>query len=182
MSTSTSRAEAVMVHDLNPASRWLTIPVLDERLVRRIERTLADVAARLPSGHLLVHHTQRIANPPRKVEIEIHKAIYGRDSLTLTQMRLVQGQRKDWENVCPDLIAVASEIATRWPEAARPGEIALITDGRSLWFNPGRPEGARQSWLRDHLSGKSPCAMIHKGEGPMPLQAPESAQTEGRSK
>ena len=182
MSTSTSRAEAITVHDLNPSSRWLTIPVLHERLVKRIERTLADVAARLPDGHLLVHHTQRISNPPRKVEVEIHKAAYGRQSLTLTQVRLAQGQRKDWENVCPDLIAVASEIATRWPEAARPDQIALITDGRSLWFNPGRPEGAHQSWLRDHLSGKSPCAMVHKGKGPMPLRAPDSAQTEGRSK
>ena len=172
MSTSTSRADAVVTLRHPGSSKWLTIPPLDERMSRRIERTLGDVLAKLPKQTLLIHRTLRISNPPRKVELEIHHIEHDEEVITMTQVKLANGQRRDWENICPDLIAVASELATRWPEAVRPEDIALVTDGCSLWFNPGRPDGLSQSWLRDHLTGKSPCAMIHKGQGEMPLKRP----------
>jgi len=161
-------------------ARWLTIPVLEERLLRRIERTLSDIRARLPEDHLIVHRTQRISSPPRKIEIEMHRAHYAGGVPLLTRVDLVRGQRRDWENLCPDLIAVAAEIASRWPEAVRPSGIALVTDGVRLWFNPGRPDGLDDAWHTEHLTGRSPCAMIHSIDGSMPFAVRDTDGTEGR--
>lgn len=146
---------------------------------KRIERTIADIKARMQAGSVLLHRTLRISNPPKKVELEMYHLESLEDSVTLSPTKLSYGQRKDWENVCPDLIAVASELATRWPEAARPEEIALLTDGCHLWFNPGRPDGASRSWMVDHLDGSSPCAVIHKGKGPLPFDPPTCRHDQG---
>ena len=180
MSTSTSHAEPLTVLRHARECRWLSTPPFDERMSRRIERTLADIKARLQSGTILLHRTLRISSPPRKVELEMLRLESDEDSVTLTPVKLAHGQRKDWENVCPDLIAVASELAMRWPVAARPDDIALMTDGCHLWFNPGRPDGSSRSWMIDHLDGSSPCAVIHRGDGPMPFDAPHTdANREG---
>lgn len=156
------------------------MPALEERLLRRVERTLSDIRARLPEDHLLVHRTQRISAPPRKIEIEMHRMHYAGGVPLLTGVDLVRGQRRDWENLCPDLIAVATEIASRWPEAARPSEMALVTDGLRLWFNPGRPDGVGGAWHIEHLTGRSPCAIIHSIDGSTPFAMHEKDATEGR--
>ena len=177
MSTSTSRAEQKTVLRPSGASKWLTAPSFDERMERRIERTLQDIRGKLTKGCILVHRTLRISNPPRKVELEMSRVTVLDHAVVLDPIKLAHGQRKDWENVCPDLIVVASELAMRWPEAARPEDIALVTDGVSLWFNPGRPDGVDHTWLTDHLEGTSPCAMIHRGGRAMPFEPVQTKPT-----
>lgn len=151
-------------------AKWLTVPSLGGRMAKRMERTIADISSRLPEGHLVLHRTMRIQDPPRKVEIEIYKYEGKVGSQAIIPLRLAAGQKKDWESICPDFIAVACEISDRWPSRVRPSALALISDGKSLWFNPGRPVGINGEWFTDHLRGESPCAMIYHKSGDYPLE------------
>jgi hypothetical protein len=102
-----------------------------------------------------------IHDAPRIVEIEVCKVTNKEGRIEARPIRIAKGQKVDWENISTGLITISSELAARWPRGAQPDSIAIITDGRHLWFNPGRPGGKASEWLDSHISGESPCAMIH---------------------
>lgn len=102
----------------------------------------------------------RINEPPRQLEIEIHRVISDAKGSRIQGKLLEGGQLSAIESNCAELVAIAADLSNRWPDNARPRALALITDGTVLAFNPGRPEARSYSWICDHLTGQSPCAPI----------------------
>lgn len=141
-------------------SPWLTVPPLDEKLNRKVDRMLGALRDLLPEQTILVHRTDRISRPPRKFAVDLIALALNDSAVDAEQAELTPGEKSDWEGECADMAAVSAEISSRWPKGARPDSLILVTDGRSLWFNPGRPSGNATEWLEAHLSGESPCALI----------------------
>ena len=166
MTISTSLAESV-----GPEGQrtWLTIPPLEKRMVRRVERMFKEIREHLPEGCLVLHRTSRISNPPRRFAIDLVRMEKDADTITSELVPLTAGQHSDWEKLCVDMPYVSSELALRWPENVRPEQLGLLSDGYCLWFNPGRPSGRDDAWLTTHLSGESPCAIIHTIKNTQPL-------------
>lgn len=156
MSTSTSP-------DRGPqpvSGRWLAVPPLAERLEAKLLRMLPRVRDELPRGHLLLHRTTRISTPPRRFAVEFLALDVEGEHVTCTPRALTGGQASDWEHLCVDLGAASAELCARWPSRMRPETMALLTDGRSIWFSPSHPSAVGPDWIRDHLSGRDPCALI----------------------
>lgn len=149
---------------------WLTVAPLERKLTRQINRMFREVSKNLPEHCVVVHRTVRLSNPPRKYGIEMFHIQQSYDNLTFQEIDLAQGQISDWEALCSTLTLVSAELASRWPEGIRPEALALMCDGKSLWFNPGRPSGLECAWLTDHLSGESPCALIQTKSKTKPFE------------
>lgn len=139
---------------------WLSIPPIETRLGKRIMRIMDGIHAELDDCQVLVHRTLRLLHPPKKFELELHILSEEDELITSTEIVLPEGKRSDWEGLCSGFSLISSELAERWPARARPDCIALMTDGKHLWFNPGRPNAENGEWLQSHLSGESPCAII----------------------
>ena len=103
---------------------------------------------------------QRLTEPPRQIEVEIHQVNADPNGTRIRGITVDAEHLAAYEKHCAEIIAIAAELANRWPENARPRAIGLITDGTLLAFNPGRPDARSYAWLHDHLSGQSPCAPI----------------------
>lgn len=131
----------------------------------------------------MVLRVLRVSDPPRTIEIELHKVMPEENGHRIKGKLLHQSQVASFENHCAELVAIASDLAERWPAHTRPPALALITDGKILAFNPGRPEGLSYGWLTEHLTGASPCVPI-LGEATHPFTIPRMAQKieEGVSK
>lgn len=69
------------------------------------------------------------------------------------------------DEICGWLAGVAREIATQWPERARPATIGMATDGHWMVFNAAHPSCEGSAWLDEHLSGRSPAAIVARDDG-----------------
>lgn len=139
---------------------WLSVPPVETRLGKRIMRIMNSVHAELDDCQVLVHRTLRLSNPPKKFELELHVLSQENNVVITREVALPEGKQSDWKKLCTGFSLISSELAERWPTRARPDCIALITDGKNLWFNPGRPHAENGEWLQSHLNGESPCAII----------------------
>lgn len=181
MSTSTlpSNLECVVTDGL-PAS-WVTPPPVENRLMRRGAASLEKLDDIIPENAFLVVRVLRIDNPPRALEIELHSVFPESGGHRIVGKLASEKEVADFEGYCPELISIAAELVDRWPRYARPQSVALLTDGKILAFNPGRPEGRGYAWLHDHLSGESPCAHI-LGENEKPFAISRMAMTGPKGK
>lgn len=62
--------------------------------------------------------------------------------------------------ICGGLAPLARHLAQRWPEAARPSIIGFATDGHRIIFSSEYPACEDEDWLKQHLSCRSPSALI----------------------
>ncbi len=150
---------------------WLTTPALDEKLNRKVDRMLNELRPALPERCLIVHRTDRISRPPRKFTVDILCMTNDGDRRSAEILPLTSGEKSDWEQACAEMAHVSASLASRWPKGARPESLVMITDGRSLWFNPGRPSGGPVDWIESHVSGDSPCAIIRTTAPGNPLSS-----------
>lgn len=156
------------------AAQWANRPVLDERLERRGQACLDRLVNLIPNGSFMVLRVLRVSEPPKSIEIELHRVLPETGGHRIKGKMLPPSQLASFESHCAELIAIATELADRWPAHARPPSLALITDGKILAFNPGCPECASYGWLKEHLSGASPCVPI-LGEAAHPFAIPRMA-------
>lgn len=159
-----------------PTATWVTPPPLDERLMRRGTASIERLRALLPENGFILVRVLRIDNPPRAIEIELHSVFSRTKGLEVAGQFASVQEATQFEGHCPEIIAIAAELMERWPRYGRPQSLALMTDGKILACNPGRPEARGYAWIEDHLNGESPCALL-LGQSDTPFAIPRMALT-----
>lgn len=160
MSTSFYRAELACFVQPGQPARWAKRPELEDRLTRRGTICLKKLKGHIPENSFMLIRVLRLTEPPRQIEVEMHQVISAPDGTRIRGITVDAAHLAAYESHCAEIIAIAAELAHRWPENARPRAIGLVTDGSLLAFNPGRPDARSYAWLHDHLSGRSPCAPV----------------------